>query len=613
MPPITRRKKALQKSPIITLKYRRGPKTQRKPTRTRDHPPAKDAYYRILAYVKWGVDNSLNFKHDVCPMIKSAQFSTYQQLKNKLYREWRKTYANRGGGKFSRLYKYGLKSLDLNEDELAKIDKFYKDIPSLDAVECTKDSHDEKDSSRQTTDFGLLITESNTASTVGGLDLQPILLTIPPSTQEIAVQVAGSAQPNGTTTPPNIVALQRPSVTQIPCKSAMNIKTSESEMENEITSCKARELELETEIIRLKAREFDLENKIINHKARNLDQENEIARLKNEYKGLRSTCSNPVDAEVRHILQKQAKLDHRFAQREKRFDPDDPSMSKDHISDRFHVLFHRIKDTCSYVVRENNIVFSSDVAASNVVNSWSHKIFRSELNKWRGKPAGESMTAENLTVGLVGAAVIDLVFQPAFPDILSTRSFTTSLYREFILRWGGVESLQRADFHMFGSLTENRKKTIIDAGAAEIADRIAKGLQQFREPQHQHAEGWKLKNDGATIIYKDVKSSSFMDMLRRALDLKAEMTKSASRLRFMYFMPGQRFEGIYMKRCSGSDDSISRIKACLFPALFLATETVSSNEQVLQYNTEYNTYFTELLVGYIPFPSALVAKAMVLT
>ncbi|KAI6773875.1 hypothetical protein HG531_000724 [Fusarium graminearum] len=531
MPPITRRKKASQKSPIVTLKYRRRPKTQRKPIRTRDHSPVKDDYYRILAYVKWGVDNNLEFKRDVCPMIKSAQFSTYQQLRNKLYREWRKTYTNRGGGKFSRLYENGLESLDLNEDELAKIEAFYKDIPSSDASKCIKDSHDENDSDRRTTDFGLPITESNTASTVGGLDLQPFLLTIPPSTQEIAVQVAGSAQPNGTITPPNIVALQRPSVTQIPCKSAMNIKTSESEMENEITSCKARELELETEIIRLKAREFDLENKIINHKARNLDQENEIARLKNEYKGLRSTCSNPVDAEVRHILQKQAKLDHRFAQREKRFDPDDPSMSKDHISDRFHVLFHRIKDTCS----------------------------------------------------------------------------------EFILRWGGVESLQRADFHMFGSLMETRKKMIIDAGAAEIADRITKGLQQFREPQHQHAEGWKLNDDGATIIYKDVKSSSFMDMLRRALDLKAEMTKSASRLRFMYFMPGQHFEGIYMKRCSGSDDSISRIKACLFPALFLATETVSSNEQVLQYNAEYNTYFTELLVGYIPFPSALVAKAMVLT
>ncbi|KAM0306308.1 hypothetical protein ACHAPM_000871 [Fusarium culmorum] len=597
MPPVTRRKKASQQSPIVTLKYRRGPKTQRtgvtvrKPTRTRYHPPANDEYYRILAYVKWGVDNNLRFKHDVCPMIKSAQFSTYQQLRNKLYREWRKTYANRGGGKFSRLYENGLESLDLNEDELAKIEAFYKDLPSPDALKCIKDSHDENDSDRRTTDFGLPITESNTASTVGGLGLQPFLLTIPPSTQEIAVQVAGSAQPNGTTTPPNMVVLQRPSVTQIPCKSVMDIKTSESEMGNEITSRKAREFELETEIIRLKAREFDLENKIINHKARNLDQENEIARLKNEYEGLRSTCSNPVDAEVRHILQKQAKLDHRFAQREKRFDPDGPSISKDHISDRFHVLFHRIKDTCSYVVRENNIVFSSDVAASNVVNSWSHKIFRR----------------------LVGAAVIDLVFQPAFPDILSTRSFTTSLYREFILRWGGAESLQRADFHMFGSLMENRKKTIIDAGAAEIADRIAKGLQQFREPQHQHAEGWKLNDDGATIIYKDVKSSSFMDMLRRALDLKAEMTKSASRLRFMYFMPGQHFEGIYMKRCSVSDDSISKIKACLFPALFLATETVSSNEQVLQYNAEYNTYFTELLVGYIPFPSALVAKAMVLT
>ncbi|QPC71382.1 hypothetical protein HYE68_002134 [Fusarium pseudograminearum] len=582
MPPITRRKKASQKSPIVTLKYGRGPKTQRKPTRTRDHSPAKDEYYRILAYVKWGVDNNLDFKHDACPMIKSAQFSTYQQLRNKLYREWRKTYANRGGGKFSRLYENGLESLDLNEDELAKIEAFYKDIPSPDALKCIKDSHDENDSDRRTTDFGLPITESNTASTVGGLDLQPFLLTIPLSTQDIAVQVAGSAQPNGTTIPPNIVTLQRPSVTQIPCKSAMNIKTSESELENEITSCKARELELETEIIRLKAREFDLEN--------------EIARLKNEYEGLRSTCSNPVDAEVRHILQKQAKLDHRFAQREKKFDPDDPSMSKDHISDRFHVLFHRIQDTCS-----------------NVVNSWSHKAFRSELNKWRGTPAGGSMTAENLTVGLVGAAVIDLVFQPAFPDILSTRSVTANLYREFILRWGGAESLQRADFHMFGSLMENRKKTIIDAGAAEIADRIAKQLQQFQEPQHQHAEGWKPNDNGATIIYKDVKSSSFMDMLRRALNLKAEMTESASRLRFMYFMPGQHFEGIYMKRCSGSDDSISRIKACLFPALFLATETVSSNEQVLQSNAEYNTYFTELLVGYIPFPSALVAKAMVLT
>jgi hypothetical protein len=75
-------------------------------------PPINDEYYRLLAYVKWSVDENLNFKRKVCPMINSALYPTYKGVHDKLYREWKNTYLN-GWGKFNYLFDFGLEVLAL--------------------------------------------------------------------------------------------------------------------------------------------------------------------------------------------------------------------------------------------------------------------------------------------------------------------------------------------------------------------------------------------------------------------------------------------------------------------------------------------------------------------
>ncbi|KAL6916144.1 hypothetical protein FSST1_007639 [Fusarium sambucinum] len=537
------------------------------------HKLANDEYYRLLAFVKWSseiyingnngmdidINNEihdkdcellpfeLNFEQKGFPNINSAVYPTYKQVRSKLETEWRNRYAQTYGRKFGYLCKYGLKALQLSENELEKIQSFYKDILS----QFTQD-----------------------AATA-------------PLTQE-TIEAAGIPQPAAITASTDLAIPQRPSTTPTPIK-------------DENTHPKIATLRLKKELARFKTRNFDLEN--------------ENARLKSEMDRLRRTCSNPFDPEEIRGLRYQVELAHCISRLEVGFNPEGPGMKADHISREFHTLFQRVQDTCTGVVRESNADFQSDFEASDVINSWSLKTFKSGLNAWLQTQTGGSMTTENLLVGVVGAAVIDLAFQPTFPRILSGGSTIASIYREIFLQWGGPTSLRKADFLMFFKLIGPRKKDIMNDCAKDIAYRIAEeGLLQYFRP-HQHQESEDLAQNDDEAIEKSVKDSKIMSMLTMALKLKFALTESMSRLRFIYFNPNEHYHDMYMTRCIGSDHDTSTIKACMFPALFLEPRRDEADEPggdyFLQYNADYNTYFTEL-VGEIS-PSALVAKAMVLT
>jgi hypothetical protein len=77
----------------------------------------------------------------------------------------------------------------------------------------------------------------------------------------------------------------------------------------------------------------------------------------------------------------------------------------------------------------------ADVEVCGVVDSWSRKTFKHDLNAWLKTKGRESMTTENLLIGLVGAVVVDRAFQPAFPNVLSEKSAIASIYRDIIVQW----------------------------------------------------------------------------------------------------------------------------------------------------------------------------------
>lgn len=175
-------------------------------------------------------------------------------------------------------------------------------------------------------------------------------------------------------------------------------------------------------------RDVDLKKKIFS-------LETEIARLRNENQGLLQSSSNPSDVQVRYTLQRRVELGHLMAQRERTFDVDSPGMSVDEISRRFFVFFHDIRDACSHAIRNDRRKVEPDVEVCEVVHSWSRKTFKMNLNEWLGTGNGESMTKEDLLIGLVAAAVVDRAFQPAFPNVLAEASPTTNIYRDIIVQW----------------------------------------------------------------------------------------------------------------------------------------------------------------------------------
>ncbi|KAG8673135.1 hypothetical protein FPOAC1_006439 [Fusarium poae] len=573
-----------------------------------EHPFANDEYYRLLAFVKQSINDIINnpnndienriyngiphgiveellffqlhFEHNIFPNINSALYPTYKQVKAKLCTEWNRRYAQTYGGRVGLLYRYGLEALVLNADEMAKIESFYKDITS------------------QRTNDG--VTPSSTEETIEAPGIaQPTAITAPPTLTQETTE-AGVPQPTAIIASPTTVIPQRPSIAQAPTKSETKSKA-RLKLKNKKARPKATAPKLKSENSNLK---------IARRKNRNLDVGNQNNHVKSAMNRPRRNSSNPVDHEEITRLRNQVELGHRFSLLERGFNPEGSSMSADEISQSFQALFQRIRDTCWDVARDSNIEFQSDVEDSEVINSWSRKTFKSELGVWLQTQIGGSMTTENLLMGVVGAAIIELAFQPAFPKILRRKPRIVNKYREIILCWGGSTSLRNADFLMFSQLIEDEKGEIIDKGTKEIADRIVKGLQQQQRLQQP---GGTQKDD--QLMYKPVEASDFMSVLEKALTLKLDLTASMSRLKFIYFTPEEHFDDLYMTRCRGSDHGTFKIKACIFPALFLEPrrdEADDSGDYVLQHSADYNTYFTEL-VGEILSPSALVAKAMVLT
>jgi hypothetical protein len=159
------------------------------------------------------------------------------------------------------------------------------------------------------------------------------------------------------------------------------------------------------------------------------------------------------------------------------------------------------------------------------------------------------------------------------------------------------------------------KEKVVDESAAELASGLVERLGPFWNVQHNNPRDQIQSSDNVTMTGKPFEASTFKPVFKRALEFKVALTASATRLRFIYFIPNESFQDSHMTRCMGSDYNASRIKACLFPALFLApprVETMSLEEYVLEYNVDYNLYFAEF-GGKRPSLSALVAKAMVLT
>lgn len=107
----------------------------------------------------------------------------------------------------------------------------------------------------------------------------------------------------------------------------------------------------------------------------------------------------------------------------------------------------------------------------------------------------------------------------------------------------------------------------------------------------------------------------FGSFLTPALEFKLDLITTATRLKFFYYKSDEPFDEEYMEHCQFSDREKNTIKGCLFPLLLwpeARQETASSSDYVLEHNTTYSLYFTQVIEG-SHRDLAVAAKAIVLT
>ncbi|SCO55792.1 uncharacterized protein FFMR_12948 [Fusarium fujikuroi] len=199
-----------------------------------------------------------------------------------------------------------------------------------------------------------------------------------------------------------------------------------------------------------------------------------------------------------------------------------------------HMSVRQMRDTCAQVCRHNSEAPDEQASRSDLVESWALNIFKRNLKDCISQVRESKISKDNLLLGLVGSAVIEMIFEPAFPAFIQAPKPVAEAYRELIL-------------DIYG---ENGNK--------EEAPR---------------------QNDVFSLF------------LIWALQFKIDLISTTTRLKFFYYETDEVFDDTRMERCMFSDRENNTIKACLFPLLLYAPageESQTSKDYVLEHNTNYS-------------------------
>ncbi|EWY85549.1 hypothetical protein FOYG_12699 [Fusarium oxysporum NRRL 32931] len=196
-----------------------------------------------------------------------------------------------------------------------------------------------------------------------------------------------------------------------------------------------------------------------------------------------------------------------------------------------------------------------------------------------------------LLLGLLASAVIEMVFELAFPAFIHPPNPIAEAYRQIIMDVAGVNELHRADCIVLPQVTDNSRAEIIQRKVKELERILYKHLDSF----------WAFPdNDNDNLEGVLRKKINFGSFLAPALELKLDLITTATRLKFFYYESDEPFDEEYMERCPFSDRERNTIKGCLFPLLLwprAREETATSSDYVLEHNTKYSMYFTRLTEG----------------
>ncbi|KAF5585275.1 hypothetical protein FPCIR_8355 [Fusarium pseudocircinatum] len=332
-----------------------------------------------------------------------------------------------------------------------------------------------------------------------------------------------------------------------------------------------------------------------------VEQQIENGRLKRE---LDAVVKHKPDARVQHILQQTLNAAEARASRSRLFNVDVPGMTSEKISRMYMMVFRAMQSLCFNICREHPEALEKQTMHSDLVESWALKSFGQEVKDCIPRLKDSHNCKVELLQGLLASAVIEMVFEPAFPAFLHPPNPIAEAYRQIIMDIDGINGLHQADRFVLPQVTPRAGS--IKRKAKELKRMLYKHLEFF----------WAfpgIENDKRERVLGEIVGlGAFLDV---ALGFKLDLTTTATRLKFFYYESDEPFDEEYMERCPFSDREKNTIKGCLFPLLLrppARQETAASSDYVLEHNTKYSLYFTQLTEG-SHRDLDVAAKAIVLT
>ncbi|KAF5620076.1 hypothetical protein F52700_11396 [Fusarium sp. NRRL 52700] len=310
-----------------------------------------------------------------------------------------------------------------------------------------------------------------------------------------------------------------------------------------------------------------------------LASEIEKEQLKRE---LDAVVKHKPDARVQHILQQTLNNAEARASRSRLFNVDIP------------------------VCREHPEAPEEQTMHSDLVESWALKAFGQEIKNCIPRLKGSRNFKVELLLGLLASGVIEMVFEPAFPAFIHPPNPIAEAYRRIIMDIDGINGLHQADCIVLPQVTAHTRAETIQRKVKELEHILYKHLNSF-------CAFTGIENDNLEQVLK--LKTEFGSFLKPALEFKLDLITTATRLKFFYYESDEPFDEEYMERCPFSDRERNTIKGCLFPLLLwpqARKETATSSDYVLEHNTKYSMYFTQLTEG-SHRDLEVAAKAIVLT
>ncbi|KAF5613316.1 uncharacterized protein FSUBG_1046 [Fusarium subglutinans] len=569
-----------------------GPYNLRKRTKTvqyADNPPRKkseekrvpggrqqrqqriwehDETCQLLAHFQWSFSNGVDFWTTAFPKFQDTvqRAFTDEQAKKQLQHILSQHGQMEGEDDYANLFESGLDSLNLPEDLSRKVDQFLNCIPDSSTGQSKDDARAKCCLKR------LLVT-----FLVSSEKLKAIL------PNEEGTKTTGLVDQGSSVDAGQPIAEQQPSQASSPLGSTDQLVENQSPKRGFVDPLPPDRrdiVEIETRLIASEIENGRLKRDLAEH-----------------YK---------PDAVVLNTLQEYMQRSHMRALRIRNFNPNNPGLSSKEISDMYLGLFSFMQNACAIACRDNSEAPEEQDSHSDLVESWALNTFRRELKDCISQVRESKLLLEKLLLGLVGSAVIEMIFEPAFPAFIQAPNPVAEAYRELILHISGPNELHKADRDVLPQLIVEHKTEIIKRKVDELERILYKHLDFFWVPPNGGTE------DGGEVSRPDVDFRSFLE---EALDFKLELTLTTTRLKYFYYEPDETFDDTRMERCMFSDRENNTIKACLFPLLLHAPvreETHTSKDIVLEYNTKYSTYFRRIFEGsHLDLEPA--SKAVVLT